>query len=226
MMLTKPLHADLAHVAQFNWGSALLVMWALTGCSQTTAPLPDGKPVKASAQITQQATQQSVTQQTATPLSAEQLQQFEQAKVQLGAGEYSAAAQSFSLLYVQLPKAPGVGYNLALSQWQGGDISSAQHTLEQVVSVAPQYSNAHNLLGVLARQQGQFRQAERHFQSALQAQSDNAAAHKNLAVLYELYLGVPLQAHFHYKQYYALTQDEQAKVWLALLDQQLEQSNE
>ena len=49
------------------------------------------------------------------------------------------------------------------------------------------------------KQQGNFRQAERHFQRALQAQPDYAIAHKNLAFLYELYLGAPEQAYQHYQ---------------------------
>ena len=65
--------------------------------------------------------------------------------------------------------------------------------------------------------------AERHFQQALQADADFAFAHKNLAFLYELYLQLPLQAHYHYKQYQQLTQDPQADIWLALLEQELAQ---
>ena len=98
---------------------------------------------------------------------------------------------------------------------------AAQGSLQQAVNASAGHSASHNLLGILARQQGNFRQAERHFQRALQAQPDYAIAHKNLAFLYELYLGEPLAAHYHYQQYYAMTQDEQAKVWLALLEQQL-----
>ena len=82
---------------------------------------------------------------------------------------------------------------------------------------------AFNLAGVLARQQGQFRLAERHFKHAIAADANYGIAHKNLAILYELYLGKPRQAQFHYQRYYALTQDEQAKIWLALLQQQVQQ---
>ncbi|HEX5791670.1 MAG TPA: tetratricopeptide repeat protein, partial [Rheinheimera sp.] len=193
-------------------GVIVLLLSGLTACSQLSLPLPAAKAVSPPA---------SVATPLPLPLSAVQQQQFAQAKTLLSGADYNGATALLQALAAELPQAPGIGYNLALSQWQSGDIAGAQQSLQQVVSVAPQYSDAHNLLGVLARQQGNFRQAERHFQRALQANSDYATAHKNLAFLYELYLGEPLQAHYHYQQYYALTQDEQAKGWLALLEQQL-----
>jgi Flp pilus assembly protein TadD len=199
------------------WPLYLLpLVLGLSACSLQTSPLAPKAPQIAAPSLT-----------AVTPTPA-QLQQFEQAKQHLTAGDAAEATALLQPLFAALPQAPGIGYNLAVSQWRSGNITGAQQTLSQVVGVAPHYSDAHNLSGVMARQQGHFRQAERHFQRALQAQADYATAHKNLAFLYELYLGEVLQAHYHYQQYYALTQDEQAKVWLALLDQQLaqEQSNE
>jgi len=190
------------------------VLW-LSGCSLPIAPPLTPQPAA------QQAT--DATQIAQPVLSAAQQQQFDQAKQQLNAGNFAAASTILQPLAAQLPKLPGIRYNLALSQWQGGDITAAQQSLMQLLAVTPQHSDGHNLSGVLARQQGHFRQAERHFQRALQADAENSAAHKNLAFLYELYLGEPLQAHYHYQQYYALTQDDQAKMWLALLEQELDQ---
>lgn len=158
----------------------------------------------------------------APQLSAVQQQQFDEGKALLVAGQYSAAQTLFSALAAEQSSFAGIWYNLALSQWQSGDAAAAQDSLQQAVKASAGHSASHNLLGILARQQGNFRQAERHFQRALQAQPDYAIAHKNLAFLYELYLGEPLAAHYHYQQYYAMTQDEQAKVWLALLEQQLD----
>lgn len=191
---------------------AVAVLW-LSGCSLPTAvpPTPVLQPTESTAEITQPA------------LTAVQQQQFEQAKQQLNAGNFASASALLQPLAAQLPGLTGISYNLALSQWQGGDVSAAQQSLAQLLAASPQFSDGHNLSGILARQQGNFRQAERHFQRALQADASYAAAHKNLAFLYELYLGEPLQAHYHYQQYYALTQDEQVKVWLALLEQELDQ---
>lgn len=188
------------------------VLLGLSACSQLPAP---GVSAPVAAQ------QQAVAAPAA--LSDIEQQQFQQAKALLQAEDYAAAVAVLQQLAKAVPAASGVGYNLALAQWHSGNIDGAQQSLLQVVGVAGHYTAAHNLLGVLARQQGNFRQAERHFQRALQADASYAIAHKNLAFLYELYLGELLQAHYHYKQYYQLTADEQAKGWLVLLEQQLTQ---
>jgi Flp pilus assembly protein TadD len=217
MRIKQALHAALGRYNAGNAICSVLTILVFTGCSQTSTPAVSKASVTASMPAAPAAP---------VVLSSAQLQQFEQAKGQLRRGEASAAVDSFSQLFAQLPQAPGVGYNLAVSQWQSGDVAAAQHTLQQVISVLPHYSDAHNLSGVLARQQGQFRLAERHFHAAVQAQASYSPGHKNLAILYELYLGDAKQAYFHYQQYYTLTQDEQAKAWLALLEQQPEQGNE
>lgn len=163
---------------------------------------------------------------TARPqLTAELQQQFTAAKQLLLDKDYSAALNQFSQLSKQAPDAGGIWYNLALAQWYTRQTDAAQLSLQQAIDVAPQHSDSHNLLGVLARQRGDMRAAERHFKQALAGGEPYAMAHKNLAFLYELYLGLPLQAHYHYQQYYQLTQDEQVKLWLALLEQELDQQH-
>jgi tetratricopeptide (TPR) repeat protein len=201
MLLTKHLLAKPGLVKYF----LTVALSSLAACSQLPVNTAPETPVVAAPQ-----------------LSAIQQQQFDEGKALLVAGQYSAAQTLFSTLAAQQGSFAGIWYNLALSQWQAGDTAAAQNSLQQAVNASAGHSASHNLLGILARQQGNFRQAQQHFQRALQAQPDYAIAHKNLAFLYELYLGEPLAAHYHYQQYYAMTQDEQAKVWLALLEQQLE----
>ena len=191
----------------------LLLFSALTACTQIAQPV-----APALVQSTPEPQQTPV-------LSALQQQSFSKAKLLLQQQQYQAAAVQLQQLWAELPQASGVGYNLALSQWQQGDIVRAQQTLAELTQRDAQYAAGHNLAGVLARQQGQFRQAERHFKQALAADANYGMAHKNLAILYELYLAELLAAHYHYQQYYQLTQDEQAKVWLALIQQQLEQND-
>ncbi len=208
----------------------LIVLWLLlaAGCAPLSSLLP-------AAPVAQGNTVQPEPDVTALPvappllLSAAQQQQFALAKQQLQAGDYPQAIQLFGALAVDAPGFAGIWYNLALAQWHNRQADAARDSLQQAVTVAPQHSDSHNLLGVLARQRGELRAAERHFKQALESAQPYVAAHKNLAFLYELYLDAPLQAHYHYQQYYQLTQDEQAKTWLALLEQELarqENSNE
>lgn len=202
---------------------ALLIL-LLAGCSQTL-PENASEPTQATNSEDAQSSAQpeGVTAAPNIELSALQRQQFSQGKALLQGGESKAAAEVFVSLTQQLPSASGIWYNLALSQWQSGALDAAAQTLQQLAINSPAYSAGHNLAGVLARQQGRFLDAEQHFKQALITKPDNANAHKNLAFLYELYLNKPLPAHYHYKQYFALTGDEQATAWLALLEQQLAQ---
>ncbi|MBZ9610066.1 tetratricopeptide repeat protein [Rheinheimera maricola] len=197
----------LCRVTKMLWLPLLLAV--VTACSQLR-PVPAINPA-----VTTQAEPAAN-----LPLTLAQQQQFDQGRRLLQQGEVDTALALFSALFIDVPQAPGIGYNLALSQWQSGDVMQAQQTLAKLIQATPNYLAAHNLAGVLARQQGDFRLAQQHYQQVLKVDEGNATAHKNLAFLYELYLDNPAQARNHYQRYYDLTQDEQAKIWLALLQQQ------
>ena len=203
---------------------ALLLSLLLAGCSQTISDKTSA-PLQTTGydEVLSSETADAVTSVATVELTVAQQKQFAEAKALLLNGDSKAATEAFSTLAQQLPSANGIWYNLALSQWQSGSVEAAAQTLQQLAINSPTYSAGHNLAGVLARQQGRFIGAEQHFKLALSASPENANAHKNLAFLYELYLNKPLQAHYHYKQYFALTGDEQATAWLALLEQQLAQ---
>lgn len=199
----------------------LLLALLLTACSQTlpTAAVPDAPVAPATAEQHKVVKGPALAPQNLT--DAEQVQ-FAAATALLRQGDVAGATDAFKRLQQQLPEAPGVAYNLALSQWRAGDTDSAEQTLT-TLPVLQQYAPALNLAGVLARQQGRFAQAEQYFSAALNADSQHAPAHKNLAFLYELYLGQLLKARYHYRQYEALSQDPAVAGWLALLEQQLAQ---
>ena len=211
----------------------LLLAMLLTACSQTAPVAPTAVEASATDELATEklaseklaAEGASLPAQPAVVLpsltDAEQVQ-FASAAALLRQGDFAGATEAFQRLQQQLPAAPGVAYNLALSQWRAGDADSAEQTLT-TLPVLQQYAPALNLAGVLARQQGRFAKAEQYFSTALNADSQYAPAHKNLAFLYELYLGQLLQARYHYQQYEALSQDPAVAGWLALLEQQLAQ---
>lgn len=218
----------------------LLLLTLLAGCSQTTAVTAKRSAVNTEASQVATAPAASIDgdmpQQTAAAagtaqpvanavplLSAAEQAQFSAANALLADGQYAQAATQLGALVNKLPDAGGIRYNLALAQWQQGKLPDAQQTLTAITPAQRHYASAVNLQGVIARQQGRFTDAEQYFKQAVTADASLALAHKNLAFLYELYLGQLLQARYHYQQYFALTQDEQAKGWLVLLEQQLAQ---
>lgn len=79
---------------------------------------------------------------------------------------------------------------------------------------------AFNTEGIALRQQGDFGAAEQAYLAALAASEDDAAAHRNIGILYDLYLGMPDKAVFHYRRYQALTEPGNREVagWIADLE--------
>lgn len=149
-------------------------------------------------------------------LTAPQLQQFKQAHERWRLGQSSEA---LSLLQ-GLPPIAAVRYNQILILQQAGQHELAEPMLQ--VLAQQHYPAASNLLGIQARQRGDFAAAERWYQQALQQQADFAEAHLNLALLYELYLWQPAQALTHYQLYQQLTADPRAEGWIRILQQQQE----
>ncbi|MGH8481134.1 MAG: tetratricopeptide repeat protein, partial [Nevskiaceae bacterium] len=77
--------------------------------------------------------------------------------------------------------------------------------------------------GVLAREAGDFAQAERSYRAALDADPAHAPALLNLAFLYDLYLKQPADALAAYRRYEALTGSKDARiaVWIGELEASL-----
>ena len=146
--------------------------------------------------------------------------QFQQAKQLMRSEDYQTALSLLEPLAQSAPDAAGIQYNLALCYWQLQQTEQAHQQLTALQQRQPDCVEAANLLGVLAREAGNFNQARRYWLDALAQQNDFASAHKNLGFLYELYLAQPEQARYHYQQYQQLTADPMAEAWLSLLEQQ------
>ncbi len=99
----------------------------------------------------------------------------------------------------------------------------ARQAFESAVAANPYNCTAHNELGLLSRQNGDFEAAERHYLNCLERVPGNDAAHLNLGILYELYLGRLTEALTSYRQYQALQSEEDRRVkgWVMDLERRL-----
>ncbi|KKO44086.1 hypothetical protein WG68_17370 [Arsukibacterium ikkense] len=209
---------------RYRLGSAVVMLLALSHCAQLpdidAAPPGAGTPLAAEPAIPTETTATGI--QAKPTLTADLQAQFQQAKQLLREQQYQAALTLLQPLAQQVPAAAGIGYNLAICYWQLQQPEQARQQLHAVLKHDPAYVDAANLLGVLARQAGDFNQARRHWLDALAQQQHFASAHKNLGFLYELYLAQPEQARYHYLQYQQLTGDPLVEAWLSLLEPQQE----
>ena len=90
--------------------------------------------------------------------------------------------------------------NLGMVLSRSASEDEAIAVLEKAVSINPQLAPALNQLGVLYRRTGRLADAERAYEQALAADPDNPRTHRNIGVLYDVYLGRPADALRHYQR--------------------------
>ena len=146
-------------------------------------------------------------------------QDFQQALAALQAGEYTQAKRRFTAMTEQYPTLAGPYLNLGLLQLRDNQPEAAEQLFRQAVEVNPNSAAGLNQLGILLRQRGAFDEAHDMYQKALQADPDHANSHLNLAILYDLYMGRPMEAMVHYQRFQTLSGggDEQVAIWISEL---------
>jgi Flp pilus assembly protein TadD len=83
--------------------------------------------------------------------------------------------------------------------------------------------DAYNQLAILQREQGRFNEAEANYQKALTIWPFHAESHRNIGILYDLYLGKNAEALAHFEAYQQLRGDGDKQVtgWIADLQRRL-----
>lgn len=121
------------------------------------------------------------------------------------------------------PSLSGVQLNLGIVHLAKGDVAKAEAAFNNAIRVNSKNVDAYNQLAVLKRDQGKFTEAEVLYQKALAAWSFYPAGHKNIAILYEMYMGKPELALPHFQAYQQLLSapDKQVDSWVADLDRRL-----
>jgi len=118
------------------------------------------------------------------------------------------------------PQASGPLTNIGIVYARTNRKVEARTAFTRAINVNPANAAAHNWLGVLAREAGDFARAEQAYQAALAADATYAAAQLNLAILYDLHLKRPADALAAYRKYEALTgrKDARVAVWIGELE--------
>jgi tetratricopeptide (TPR) repeat protein len=121
------------------------------------------------------------------------------------------------------PKLSGVYLNLGIVYRNKGDAEKAAAEFNRAISANPKNVDAYNQLAVLKREAGDFAAAESLYKKSLDIWPFYPEGHKNIAILYDLYLGKPEQALPHYQAYQQLlpAPDKQVESWVADLQRRL-----
>lgn len=137
---------------------------------------------------------------------------YELALVSMRAGNTSKAEKQFKKLASDYPQYSGPHNSLGILYYRDDKIDEAVIAFNNALKINSDSVVSLNYLGIISRGKGKFKQAQSYYEKALQADRDYAYAHLNYGILLELYMGKLPEALKHYKQYQALTKEEDKKV--------------
>ena len=138
--------------------------------------------------------------------------------LQLMRSDPTQASLEFQLLTQTYPDLPGPYANLGLLYRNTNQLPEAEAAFATATERASWDAATWNEYGLTLRQAGKFTEARTAYEHALKANPSYAPAHRNLAVLLDLFLEDPLTAQTEFETYKTLTgEDKPVSGWIAEL---------
>ncbi|TDU31365.1 Flp pilus assembly protein TadD [Panacagrimonas perspica] len=131
-------------------------------------------------------------------------QRFQEALALMKARKFPEAQAAFIALSRDYPTFSGPLTDLGILYAQSHQRELAVASLTRAVNANPGNAIAHNWLGTLHREAGDFVRAEQSYRKAIEARPNYAQAHLNLAILYDVALHRPREAVASYRDYQRL----------------------
>ena len=148
---------------------------------------------------------------------------YEDAVASLKSGKTALAVELLVQVSNDAPDKPYVFTNLGLAYLKLKEPDLAEQAFKQAIARDDKDAVAHNHLGILQRQKGQFKEAMNRYQRAIQIDSSYASAHLNLGILFDIYLQDLDLALRHYQKYQSLIgkEDTQVAGWIVDIKRRL-----
>jgi tetratricopeptide (TPR) repeat protein len=140
---------------------------------------------------------------------------YEAALRMLEKAQYEPSIALLLKVTEQSPTLTAAHIDLGIAYARSGDLDHAEASLNKALELNPQPA-AYNELGLVLRRKGEFPKARTSYETAVTQFPSFHAAHRNLAILCDLYLGDYTCALKHYEAYSSYVPDDADVVkWIA-----------
>ncbi len=114
------------------------------------------------------------------------------------------------------PEVTAAHIALGVAYARTGDLDRAEASLQKALELSPHHPAVYNELGLVQRRKGEFAKSRASYEAALADFPDFHYAHRNLAILCDLYMGDDACALKHYEAYSRIVPEDAVVLkWIA-----------